>query len=379
MLESNRLQDTSGLCQKPAETATHTMKTRPINVALLATPAVTASTLYGFVDILAGTRRDWGLMHGDLDAASPFQPIVVSVDGAPFVAVNGVRIVPDAKLDDMRHCDVAVVTDLHIEPGASLAALDRENEWLHAVYANGGTLASSCSGAALLAATGLLDNEDATSHWAYCDALARKHTKTRWHPDRKLVVAGRDGRILMGGSGLAWHMLVLVLIARYSSPEDAMQVARINLIDLSETSPLAYSSLTRGSRADDPLIARCQIWAADNYHIDAPVAQMAELSGLAERTFKRRFQLATGMTPLTYVHTVRLEEAKHLLESSELSIDAVANEVGYQDAGFFSRLFRRKVALSPAQYRRRFGALDRKLRAEAQVALASGSSKAESR
>src|SRR5690606_27158589 len=89
----------------------------------------------------------------------------------------------------------------------------------------------------------------------------------------------------------------------------------------------------------------------------SPVAAMVTLSGLAERSFKRRFARATGVTPLEYVHTLRLEEAKHLLETSEVAVEEVAHEVGYEDASFFGRLFRRKVGLTPAQYRKRFRAL----------------------
>jgi len=94
---------------------------------------------------------------------------------------------------------------------------------------------------------------------------------------------------------------------------------------------------------------------------DRWVAAMASLSGLAERTFKRRFQAATGMSPLEYVHTLRLEEAKQMLETSDTTVEAIANDVGYEDPGFFSRLFRRRVMLTPAQYRRRFGAMRRAL------------------
>ena len=89
---------------------------------------------------------------------------------------------------------------------------------------------------------------------------------------------------------------------------------------------------------------------------------MVQLSGLAERSFKRRFQQATGMAPLEYVHTLRLEEAKQMLETSDDPVETVANEVGYEDAGFFSRLFRRQVNLTPAQYRKRFGLMRRTLR-----------------
>ena len=88
---------------------------------------------------------------------------------------------------------------------------------------------------------------------------------------------------------------------------------------------------------------------------------MAKLSGLAERSFKRRFARATGVAPLTYVHTLRLEESKQILETSDAPIEAVANQVGYEDSSFFGRLFRRHVGLTPAQYRKRFSTLRRAL------------------
>jgi transcriptional regulator GlxA family with amidase domain len=88
---------------------------------------------------------------------------------------------------------------------------------------------------------------------------------------------------------------------------------------------------------------------------------MVKLSGLSERSFARRFSQATGMSPLEYIHTLRLEEAKQMLESTEQAVEAIANEVGYEDASFFGRLFKRKVGLTPTQYRKRFGALRRSL------------------
>jgi transcriptional regulator GlxA family with amidase domain len=88
---------------------------------------------------------------------------------------------------------------------------------------------------------------------------------------------------------------------------------------------------------------------------------MVQLSGLPERSFKRRFQQATGLPPLQYVHTLRIEEAKQMLEAGDEPIEQIAVEVGYEDAGFFGRLFQRSVGLTPAQCRRRFGALQRVL------------------
>lgn len=337
---------------------------RPIVVALLGVPeATTAATLYGFFDALAATRRDWQLLHGGAPVESPFRPMVVSRDGCPFAGANGVRITPEAAFAEAPRPDVVCITDVAVAPGEPIGdRFDAEVAWVRERYDDGAIVASACSGAVLLARTGLLDGLDATSHWAYCDVLSREHPRTRWHADRGLVVAGPDRRIVMSGSGVAWHMLALSLIARFAGPEEAMRVARINLLDVNTTSPVAYASLVRGGGVDDPLIQRCQQWAAMHYHVESPVTQMVALAGLPERTFKRRFAQATGMSPLEYVHMLRLEEAKQMLESGDAPIEHIAAEVGYQDPSFFSRLFRRKVALTPAQYRRRFGALANRLK-----------------
>ena len=124
-----------------------------------------------------------------------------------------------------------------------------------------------------------------------------------------------------------------------------------------------FAALTLARQVDDAVIAKCQHWAGENYDHESPVARMVERSGLAERTFKRRFAKATGLSPMEYIHTLRLEEAKQMLEAGDLPVEAVANEVGYEDASFFGRLFRRKVGLTPAQYRKRFRGLRQALEA----------------
>ena len=165
----------------------------------------------------------------------------------------------------------------------------------------------------------------------------------------------------MAGGGTSWQDLALYLIARFVGVDAAMQVARINLIDWHAIGQQPFARLARSCQVDDAVIARCQTWIAEHYHEPSPVAALVRLSGLAERSFKRRFQQATGMAPLEYVHTLRLEEAKQMLETGDQPIEAIANEVGYEDAGFFSRLFRRHVNLTPAQYRKRFGSMRRAL------------------
>ncbi|MEJ6023833.1 GlxA family transcriptional regulator [Ramlibacter sp. PS4R-6] len=338
----------------------------PIEVALLALPESTASTLYGLYDILASVRRDWSILHGEQMQDSPFRPLIVSPDGRPVETVNGVVVTPHCGFKECQSPAIAIVADLVVAPDGAADGFDESIAWLLRCHEAGATLASACSGAVLLARTGLLDGLEATSHWAFCDALQRLHPTTRWYADRGLVSTGPGKRILMAGSGVAWHMLALALVARHAGPEDAMRVARINLMDLQVSSPLAYASLTHGARAADPVIERAQQWVAQHYaEADAPVADMARITGLAERTFKRRFAAATGMTPMEYIHHVRLEEAKHLLETGDTAIEAIAVDVGYSDNSFFTKLFKRKVGMTPAKYRQRFGKLAREIAASA--------------
>ncbi len=140
-----------------------------------------------------------------------------------------------------------------------------------------------------------------------------------------------------------------------------MHIARIYLLDWHSAGQLPFSAVSRTRQVEDRVISGCQAWIADNYAAPAPVAAMADLSGLPERSFKRRFAKATGMSPIEYVHTLRLEEAKQILETTEDPVEAVANEVGYEDGSFFRRLFRRQVGIAPAEYRKRFGGMRKAL------------------
>jgi transcriptional regulator GlxA family with amidase domain len=339
-----------------------TENSKPLIVALLATPASTASTLFGVHDILSGACRDWEMVVNGRTRASPIQPVIVARDLQAVAAANGVQIQPHAGFADLPEPDVVCITDMMVTPGQDLAGLfEHEVRWIRERYEAGATVTAVCTGAVLLAQAGLLEGQEATSHWAFCELLGRQYPTTRWVPEKALVTAGVGQRLVMAGSGTSWHTLALYLIARFVGAEAAVQAARLNVIDWSSTSPMAYAAMSHTAQVEDPVIARCQEWAAMHYQSESAVASMMRLSGLAERTFQRRFARATGHTPMDYVHTLRLEEAKQLLESTEIPIEAVALDVGYQDAAFFARLFKRKVCVTPAQYRRRFGALTRRL------------------
>jgi len=330
----------------------------PLKVAVLALPEATASTVYGMYDLFASTGRDWEMLVNGEPGPVAFEPYTVSTDGRRFQAGNGVWIEPDYSLENSPPPDLICIPELLIDPHADpRGCYEREASWINGHYAAGATLATACSGALLLAEAGLLDGQDATTHWGFIAALRSYYPKVRMHPNRALVASGEGQRIVMAGGGTSWLDVALFLIARLVGIEAAMRVARVSLIDWHDIGQQPFAVLTLARQVDDAVIADCQAWVAGHYDQESPVAAMVKRSGLADRTFKRRFAAATGLSPMEYVHTLRLEEAKQILEASDQLVEAVANEVGYEDASFFGRLFRRKVGLTPAQYRKRFGGL----------------------
>jgi transcriptional regulator GlxA family with amidase domain len=334
-----------------------------VKIAILALPETSASVIFGMYDLFLSAGRDWGIVVDGRPGPQSMQPLIASAQPAPFVCASGIRLEPQATLEECTNADVICVPELAIPPGEPLEGrFIEELDWLQHCHKGGATLATACSGAMLLAEAGLLDGHEATTHWAYCDVLRERYPAVKVYPQRALVVSGEGSRLVMAGGGTSWLDLALYLIARFVNVDAAMQVARINLIDWHNIGQQPFARLARSRQVNDAVIARCQTWIAEHYNESSPVTAMIRLSGLAERSFKRRFHQATGMSPLAYVHALRLEEAKQMLESTDEPIEIIALEVGYEDGGFFSRLFKRTVNLTPAQYRKRFGSMRRALK-----------------
>lgn len=335
------------------------------SIAILALPEASASVIYGMYDLFRGAGRDWSWVVDGRPGAELLAPWVVASGCAPQQIANGVWVRAERGLDHGARYDVVCVPELALAIDADPRGLYPEAAaWLRAQHAAGAIVASACSGAVLLAEAGLLDGCDATTHWAYCDALARTYPRVRVLPERALVVSGEGQRLVMAGGGTSWCDLALYLVARLLDVEAAARLARIHLIEWHHSGQQPFARLARTKQVDDAAVAKAQDWIAKHYAVATPVASMVRLSGLPERTFKRRFRAATGLAPLAYVHALRLEEAKRLLESSDEPLGAVASAVGYEDPAFFARLFRREVQLTPAQYRHKLGGLRRALRAE---------------
>jgi AraC family transcriptional activator FtrA len=222
---------------------------------------------------------------------------------------------------------------------------------LRAAHANGARLLSICSGSFVLAAAGLLDGKRATTHWRYADELHRRYPRIHVDPD---VLYVDEGQILTSAGSAAGLDLCLHLVRRDYGPAIANQVARRLVIPPHRDGGQAQflerpvHKLERGSLSELMDKARRRL--------DKPlrIAELARLAAMSERTFMRCFRAATGMSPGDWITRMRVDRARELLESTALSIDRIASRTGLGTSTTLRHHFRRKVGVSPLEYRRRF-------------------------
>lgn len=332
----------------------------PLRVSLVAIPETSPGVLYGLMEVFAAVGVTWPALTGEKADGRRIDVRIVAGSRATFLGEAGVPIAPQAAFAEVVETDVVIVPDLYLTPDADPSGRWQDvGAWLHRQLAQGATVASVCSGSVLLAAVGLLDGCEATTHWGFADLFRRRFPAVRLRAERVLVPSGPEARIVTSGGAASWEDLALYLIARFCGPAEAVRTSKIFLFGDRSEGQLPYAVMTRPRHHSDAAVAACQTWIADHYDIENPVARMVARSGLAERSFKRRFKAATGYAPIDYVQRLRIEEAKHLLEVTEHPVDAIGREVGYEDPTFFRRLFKRQAGLTPAGYRKRFKSIAR--------------------
>jgi transcriptional regulator GlxA family with amidase domain len=321
-------------------------------------PETAASALYGLVDVLSAAGHLWQtLVH-----APPrhlFRVHIVSTGARAFTCGNGVPVQPEFELASAPPSPIVIVPELWLGPDEPMHGRHPALvEWLRQRYRSGATLYSACSGSILLAETGLLDGCPATSHWGYQDLFHRHYPKVRFDPAPNLVLADAAGRIVTAGGTTSWHDLALHIIARHASPGEAIRIAKVYLLKWHDEGDLPYAALVRRRPHGDAAVRRCEAWMQENFRGVEAVSEAVAQARLPERTLKRRFKAATGCSLIEYLQNLRIEEAKRLLESSDRSAEEVGADVGYSDASFFRRLFKRLVGVTPGRYRRMFQPAD---------------------
>nr|WP_298163888.1 helix-turn-helix domain-containing protein [uncultured Pseudomonas sp.] len=326
----------------------------PRHVSLVALPDAVISTLTGIFDVMnAFALMDiFGASEG---ARGPFHIEIVGEAVGSLDLASGMPIHVQRAVADIETTDIVIVPSVLLRPGGwEKGRYPELVEWVRSMHKRGAVLCSACSGIFLLAETGLFDGKDATLHFGYARPFAAAYPDVPIHPERVLVISGLREELVCSGASTTWHDLVLYLIARYAGATAAQEVARMFALQWHQDGLTPYIVFEGRSDHGDAEIQAAQRWLDTHFSVANPLEQMIEHSRLAERTFKRRFTRATGLTPIEYVQRLRVEDGKRRLERTETSIDEISWQVGYEDPAFFRRLFKRRTGMTPGAYRKRF-------------------------
>jgi transcriptional regulator GlxA family with amidase domain len=237
---------------------------------------------------------------------------------------------------------VFAATEPLVDALLARAEVDRAVGLLARAAAKGALLAASCSATFILASTGVLDGQRATTTWWLAPAFASRFPAITLVADRMVVEA--DG-VLTAGSAFAHADLMLALLARIGTPSLAKLVARYLLLD--ERTSQAHYMILEHLRVSDPAVQAAERFASTHVGRQISIAELAHAAAVSPRTLARRLHDALGMTPHQLVQRIRVAHATHLLQTTQASVDDVAARVGYADAAAFRRVFRRYAGGSP--------------------------------
>jgi transcriptional regulator GlxA family with amidase domain len=330
----------------------------PLDVLIVAIPETAGSALYGMVDVLSATGTIWPTLLRAGTGQACFRVRIVSPDGALFSCGNRVPVNPDFAVADDPQAPIVILPELWLGPDDTLSGRHPQLiSWIRRAHQRGATIYSACSGAILLAETGLLDGCPATSHWGYEDLFRQRFPRVRFDPAPSLVYADPQGSIVTAGGTTSWHDLALHLIARHVNPGEAMRIAKVYLLKWHPEGERPYTPLVRPLPHNDAVVRRTETFLREHLAATDALAAAVAAAGVPERTLKRRFRKAAGIPLIDYLQNLRVEHAKQRLETTDLPVEAISAETGYSDASFFRRLFQRRVGLTPGAYRRMFAAL----------------------
>jgi transcriptional regulator GlxA family with amidase domain len=265
--------------------------------------------------------------------------------GVGFFSVHPVDI------NEIQNTDLLIIPSLSYDYDSVIKENAALINWIREQYKGGAEIASICTGAFLLAATGLLEGKTCSTHWNAANDFRRLFPGVNLLPD-KLITAAQG--IYTNGGAYSFLNLLLFLVEKYFDRETAIYCSKVFQIDIERTSQSAFFIFQTQKNHGDEVIREAQTYIEENLSERISFEELASKLATSRRNFDRRFIKATGNTPVEYLQRVKVEVAKTSLEKGRKSIFEVMNEVGYSDDKAFREVFKKITGLSPLEYRARY-------------------------
>lgn len=258
---------------------------------------------------------------------------------------------PHIHIKDISKTDLIIIPSLNHNYKTAIKGNKKLMLWLEEQYKEGAEIASICTGAFLLASTGLLDGKTCSTHWSAADTFRTMFPKVDLQTDQ--LITDENG-IYTNGGAYSFLNLIIYLIEKYYDRPTAIFCAKVFEIEIDRDSQSAFTIFKGQKKHSDELIKKAQTLIENNIQEKLSIEQLSDSLAVGRRNFDRRFIKATGNTPLEYAQRVKVELAKKAFESTRKNINEVMYEVGYSDVKAFREVFRKITGLSPIDYKHKY-------------------------
>jgi transcriptional regulator GlxA family with amidase domain len=316
------------------------------HVTIIAVPKALGSTVTIPLEMLSAAN-DVARSRRQLDKVITIE-LASGTDATELALSGGMHIKCQTTLSSISNSDLIFIPGIWGNPRSSLPKLKPMMNWLIQQYATGSTLCSIVTGSYFLAEAGLLQGKSATTHWRFFDEFSQRYPEIKLQRKRFIT---NDERLYCTGSINAVRDIMQHFVEQLYGESIASEIARQFTHELKRSyESLLLNEDQQRSHHDEEII-KVQEWLDQNYQAGVVIRGLAERFKLSVRSLNRRFKLATNTSPLQYLQNLRIEHAKELLKQSNLAVSEVADMVGYQDASYFTSLFKKATAVTPIEYR----------------------------
>lgn len=258
---------------------------------------------------------------------------------------------PEVNITAITKTDLIVIPSLNHNYQKAVKGNQLLIDWVEKQYKNGAEIASICTGAFMLASSGLLDGITCSTHWAAADTFRNMFPKVNLQTDK--LITDEKG-IYTNGGAYSFLNLVIYLVEKYYDRQTAIFCSKVFQIEIDRQSQSAFTIFTGQKLHGDEMVQQAQAYIESKLDEKISVEELSSRFAVGRRNFDRRFIKATGNTPVEYSQRVKIEAAKKAFETSRKTINEVMYEVGYSDVKAFREVFRKITGMSPLEYRGKY-------------------------
>jgi len=260
-------------------------------------------------------------------------------------------VTPHTSIKAITKTDLIIIPSLNHNYRKAVKENQQLVDWVEKQYKNGAEVASICTGAFLLASSGLLDGKTCSTHWAVADNFRTMFPQINLQTDK--LITDENG-IYTNGGAYSFLNLIIYLVEKYYDRQTAIFCSKVFQIEMDRQSQSAFTIFSGQKLHGDEMVQKAQAYIESKVEEKISVEDLSSRFAVGRRNFDRRFIKATGNTPVEYSQRVKIESAKKAFETTRKTINEVMYEVGYSDVKAFREVFRKITGMSPLEYRGKY-------------------------